>query len=108
MMGYASTESENLVPREYELARFLCQQIYEKFSYDGKVQVTIDGSKIVSVVTSFQNTKTIELEKLVRSIINADEYLINPAGEWTIGGFYSEFRLSVRIIVIYAYWRAVA
>ncbi|HEX9503984.1 MAG TPA: methionine adenosyltransferase domain-containing protein [Patescibacteria group bacterium] len=103
MMGYASTESENLVPREYELARFLCQQVYEKYSYDGKVQVTIDGSKIVSVVTSFQNTKTIELEKLVRSIINADEYLINPAGEWTIGGFDADSGLSGRKLVIDAY-----
>src|SRR5258708_39905631 len=26
MVGYASTESGNFVPREYEFARFLCQQ----------------------------------------------------------------------------------
>jgi S-adenosylmethionine synthetase len=73
------------MPKEYELARDLCMKVYEKYPYDGKTQVTIDGDKIKTVVVSFQNTKNADLLPLVKSIIKADEYLINPAGEWIIG-----------------------
>lgn len=100
MMGYACSETENFMPREYELARMLCKKIYEKYPYDGKTQVTIDGEKVRTVVASFQNTKTFELETLVRSIITADEYFINQAGEWTSGGFDADSGLSGRKIVI--------
>ena len=87
MIGYATRETENFMPLEYELARKLCRGIYEKYPFDGKTQVTVQGDKVRTVVASFQNTKTAELEKLVRGLIAADEYLINPAGEWTLGGF---------------------
>jgi S-adenosylmethionine synthetase len=85
MKGYATAETENMMPKEYELARNLCMKVYEKYPYDGKTQVTIDGDKIKTVVVSFQNTKNKELLPLVKNIIQADEYLINPAGEWTLG-----------------------
>ena len=65
-----------------------------------KTQVTIEGGKVRTVVASFQNTKTPELEKLVRGLIAADEYLINPAGEWTMGGFDADSGLSGRKIVV--------
>lgn len=100
MMGYACNDTENCMPREYELARMLCKKIYEVYPYDGKTQVTIDGEKVLTVVASFQNTKSAELETLVRSIIQADEYFINPAGEWTMGGFDADSGLSGRKIVI--------
>jgi S-adenosylmethionine synthetase len=100
MMGYATRETENLMPLEYELARNLCRKIYEKYPYDGKTQVTVEGTKIRTVVTSFQNTKTPELTVLVRKFIKADEYLVNPAGEWAMGGFDADSGLSGRKIVI--------
>ncbi len=100
MTGYATSETETYMPKEYELARSLCRKIYEKYPYDGKVQVTVDGERIMAVVTSFQNTKTQELEELIRSLINADEYFVNPAGEWHIGGFEADSGLSGRKIVI--------
>lgn len=100
MIGYAIDETESLMPREYELARNLCQKIYEKYPLDGKVQVTVDGTQVKTVVASFQNTKSPELLKLVQSIIQADEYLINPAGEWTLGGFDADSGLSGRKIII--------
>ncbi len=100
MMGYAVAETQNFMPREYELARNLCQQIYEKYPFDGKVQVTMDSEKILSVVASFQNSKNGELLALVKNFIQADEYLINPAGEWTLGGFDADSGLSGRKIVI--------
>lgn len=100
MMGYACRDTENFMPREYGLARMLCKKIYDVYPYDGKTQVTIDGEKILTVVVSFQNTKSTELETLVRSLIVADEYFINPAGEWSVGGFDADSGLSGRKIVI--------
>lgn len=100
MIGYAANESETFMPREYEIARSLCQEIYEVYPSDGKTQVTIRGEEVLAVVASFQNTKTKELEELVRSSIKADRYLINPAGEWRTGGFDADSGLSGRKIVV--------
>jgi len=110
MKGYATVETESMMPREYELARNLCMKVYEKYPYDGKVQVTLDGNDVKTVVASFQNSKNAELLSLVKSIIEANltakasvpavEYLINPAGEWTQGGFDADTGLSGRKIVV--------
>lgn len=100
MKGYATAESESLMPREYHLARMICQKIYEVYPYDGKTQVTIDGDKVTTVVASFQNSKNDELLALVKSLITADEYLINPAGEWTQGGFDADTGLSGRKLIV--------
>ncbi len=100
MVGHAFSETENLMPLEYELARNLCKNIFKKYPYDGKVQVTIEGEKIKTVVASFQNTKSEELETLVKSLITSEEYLINPAGVWMIGGFDADSGLSGRKIII--------
>ncbi len=104
MRGYATAETENLMPREYELARNLCMKIYEQYPHDGKTQVTLEVEsekyKVKSVIASFQNTKNPELLALVKKIIKADEYLINPAGEWTRGGFDADAGLSGRKIIV--------
>lgn len=124
MVGFATSSTPNLLPLEYELARSLCQQIYKVYPYDGKVQVTVDvgGDGVASggaphlaaapqvkcVVASFQNSKSSDLEALVRSLITADKYLINPAGEWQQGGFDADSGLSGRKLVVDAYGPAVA
>src|SRR3989344_1237027 len=101
MIGYATADTENFMPLEYELSRSLCQAIYEKYPHDGKVQITVDEKKnILAVVASFQNTRTEELLELVKFQIKADVYLINPAGEWNIGGFDADSGLSGRKIII--------
>jgi len=100
MTGYAVDETETFMPLEYETARQLCRQIYEKHPFDGKTQVTIANGEVQTVVASFQKTKTKELEELVRTLISADKYLINPAGEWEVGGFDADSGLSGRKIVI--------
>lgn len=100
MKGYATSETENMMPYEYELARKLCQKVFEKYPYDGKVQVTLNGNEVETVVVSFQNTKNVELLSLVKSIISSKEYLINPAGEWSLGGFDADTGLSGRKLVI--------
>ncbi len=100
MVGFASIETESLMPLEYELSRSLCREVYERYPYDGKVQVTLQDGKALTVVASFQNTDTDELLELVREKIPAETYLINPAGKWTIGGFDADSGLSGRKIII--------
>lgn len=100
MMGYATSETENFMSLEYELARNLCMKIFEKYPYDGKTQVTINDGKIQTVVASFQNTESSELLSLVKNIIKADEYFINPSGEWSQGGFDADTGLSGRKLII--------
>ncbi len=100
MKGYATSTTPNFMPLEYELARNLCMKVYEKLPYDGKVQVTLEDTKIKTVVVSFQNSKNELLTPLVKNIIEAEEYLINPAGEWTLGGFDADTGLSGRKLVI--------
>ena len=100
MKGYATSETKEYLPLEYTLARNLCQKIYEIYPYDGKVQVTIEGDRVRTVVASFQNTKSAELLELVKKIIKADEYLINSAGEWHKGGFDADAGLSGRKLIV--------
>ena len=111
MRGYATNATNSKLPKEYELARDLCQRIFEIYPYDGKTQVTINSSNIVTtIVTSFQNTKTpvlLELvKKIMREILMDDlqveniEYLINPAGEWEQGGFDADTGLSGRKLIV--------
>lgn len=103
MIGYACRDTKTFMPYEYELARSLCKSIYKKYPFDGKVQVTIDDKKVITVIASFQNTKSHNLEKLVKSLTKAKNYFINPAGEWPLGGFDADSGLSGRKIVIDAY-----
>ena len=100
MKGYATAETQNLMPLEYELARNLCMKIFEVYPNDGKTQVTIEDGEVKSVVTSFQNSKTSELLELVKSIIKSDEYFINQSGEWSQGGFDADTGLSGRKLIV--------
>lgn len=103
MVGYATRETESRMPLEYELSRRLCQALYQKYPTDGKVQVTLDGNRVLAVVASFQNAKTEEAKALLQGLVKADEYLVNPAGDWELGGFDADSGLSGRKIVVDAY-----
>lgn len=100
MKGYATSATAEYLPLEYVLARDLCQKIYKVYPFDGKTQVTVEDGKVIAVVVSFQNTKNDELLKLVKENIEAKEYLINPAGEWVVGGFDADTGLSGRKLII--------
>lgn len=110
MTGYATRETDTYMPKEYELARGLCQAVYEVYPYDGKTQVTLgNDGKIFSVVCSFQNAPTEELEKLVKETIpEAGEYHINPAGDWNQGGFDADAGLTGRKIIVDNYGPEIA
>ena len=115
MIGYACDETPELLPREVVLARRLNQYIYDEHPYDGKTQVTIapDGS-IASIVASFQNVPHDELEKLVREFIKKEkltgelELHINPAGDWSQGGFDADTGLTGRKLIVDNYGPRVA
>tara|TARA_B100002051_G_C16734941_1_gene640654 strand:- start:29 stop:976 length:948 start_codon:yes stop_codon:yes gene_type:complete len=110
MTGYATRETDTYMPKEYELARGLCQKVYEKYPYDGKTQVTLNqDGEVQSVVCSFQNAPTSELKPLVESVIpGAKEYHINPAGDWTQGGFDADAGLTGRKIIVDNYGPEIA
>ena len=108
MVGFACRDTENFMPLEYETARNLCRELYKIYPYDGKVQVTMEGPKTLTVVASFQNSSSVELERLARLLLPAENYLINPAGEWSQGGFESDSGLSGRKLVVDSYGPEVA
>ncbi len=108
MVGYACDETPQMLPLETVLSRNLCQFIYDKWPFDGKTQVTLDGDKIVSIVTSFQNAKHDELEKSVKDWLGKEPlakydnvvFHINPAGDWNIGGFEADAGLTGRKLIV--------
>ena len=115
MIGYACDETDEMLPREVVLSRRLNQYIYEKYPYDGKTQVTIaPDESIDSIVVSFQNAPHGELEKIVREFIAAEklngklELHINPAGDWSQGGFDADTGLTGRKLIVDNYGPRVA
>ncbi|MBQ3433111.1 methionine adenosyltransferase domain-containing protein [Candidatus Saccharibacteria bacterium] len=78
MIGYACDETPEMLPREVVLSRRLNQFIYDKYPYDGKTQVTLapDGS-LSSVVASFQNVPSNELQKTVSDWLTKEGFLEN-------------------------------
>lgn len=120
MVGYACDETKELLPLEVILARNLNQYLYKKWPYDGKTQVTLVDGVIHSVVASFQNAQTSELEAAVTGWLQTQKlagYLssgglaghipesrvelhINPAGDWKQGGFDADTGLTGRKLVV--------
>lgn len=109
MVGYACTETPELMPREVMLARSLCQFIYSYYPYDGKTQVTLNDQTIITIVASFQNVdrgtlfSVVELWLYNNKLENSNEaikVLVNPAGDWSQGGFDADTGLTGRKIVV--------
>jgi len=103
MVGYACNENEDHVPMEYYLARKLCKEIWDSVGKtDGKTQITINENKeLQAVVASFQNVNQTKLGEIVKAKMpNAKQYFLNPAGDWTVGGFDADTGLTGRKIAI--------
>ena len=88
------------------LSRRLNQYIYEKYPFDGKTQVTLKGSELVSVVASFQNVSKDDLTFRVKKFLEENnlntevEMHINPAGDWQQGGFDADTGLTGRKLIV--------
>jgi len=109
MVGYATSETEELLPLEFVLARKLNQYLYKIWPYDGKTQVTTKDGKIVSIVASFQHAKGAELKAKVLEWVEQEPNAItgealalhvNPAGDWEVGGFDADAGLTGRKLIV--------
>lgn len=110
MIGYACDETPEMLPREVVLSRRLNQFIFAKHPYDGKTQVTLCDNtgkcEVESIVASFQNTSQKELEELVQAFIEQEsltgklELHLNPAGDWSQGGFDADTGLTGRKLIV--------
>ena len=130
MFGYATDETEELMPMPISLAHKLAKRLTEvrkskELDYlgpDGKVQVTVEYDddkpvRVDTIVLSTQHKPEISLETLKKDIkekvINKvvpsnllDEntkYFINPTGRFVIGGPFGDSGLTGRKIIVDTY-----
>ena len=105
MIGYACRDNKEFLPQEYFLSRELNKFVFDKYPYDGKTQVTMNGNSL-RVVCSFQNAPGKELQKLVMEYFeDYPDYFIealhcNPAGNWNIGGFTADAGVTGRKLAV--------
>jgi S-adenosylmethionine synthetase len=108
MVGYATNETPEMLPLEVVLARELNQYIYKKWPFDGKTQITLKNSEIVSVVASFQFAPKPALLAHVKHWLRRQKRVplgildlhINPAGDWNVGGFDADAGLTGRKLIV--------
>ncbi|AMP20493.1 methionine adenosyltransferase [endosymbiont 'TC1' of Trimyema compressum] len=135
MFGYASDETEGLMPLPILLAHKLAQRLAEvrksgELPYlrpDGKTQVTVEYDddkpvRVETVVISTQHNPTVKqetiyedmIEKVVKPIIDSSlldentKYHINPTGRFVIGGPQGDTGLTGRKIIVDTYGGAAA
>jgi S-adenosylmethionine synthetase len=131
MFGYATNETEELMPTPISLAHKLARRLTEvrkngTFAYlrpDGKSQVTVEYDennkpvRVDAVVISTQHAETVSTEQLRSDILKhviqvvipahlLDEntkYHINPTGRFVIGGPMGDTGLTGRKIIVDTY-----
>lgn len=111
MVGYATSETPELMPLEVMLSRELNRIIFEKYGgkNDGKTQITLDTKtgQILAVVASFQNVSKADLTRDIKAWaedkslnLNASGIYCNPTGDWTIGGFEADTGVTGRKLAV--------
>lgn len=121
MVGYATRETPNYMPLEYELARRLNEYLWKLHPNDGKTQITLDTTlnverwtshvELVAVVASWCGTPHDILRAEVTEFLKKEELLaghdiaaaklhLNPAGDWNIGGFTADTGLTGRKLAV--------
>ncbi|MBN2585178.1 methionine adenosyltransferase [Patescibacteria group bacterium] len=120
MVGYATSETPEMLPLPFALARRITHKLFElgpelHLGPDGKAQVTVDDSgRPTKIVVSVQHpeTMTIEtaraliknkiLEPLFGNLANI-ELFINATGRFVVGGFDGDAGVTGRKLVVDAY-----
>lgn len=106
MVGYATAETPELLPKELIAARKLNQYLFKRWPNDGKTQVTLKNGKITAVVASFQHAKGTDLADAVSDWLKSEKHThkvtvyANPSGDWEQGGFEADTGLTGRKLVI--------
>ena len=129
MFGYASDETEELMPLAISLAHKLARQltfvrkegILPYLRPDGKTQVTVEYEddipvRVDTVVVSSQHSAEISLEELRRDILDKvilpivpeallkdTKFYINPTGRFVVGGPQGDSGLTGRKIIVDTY-----
>jgi len=106
MVGYATNETPEMMPKEYVLARRLAQHIskLEGYGPDGKCQVTLDDNGDVdTVILSVMNKdKKPFVDKDIEEILNhkIKNFYFNPTGKFEVGGFEADTGLTGRKLAV--------
>lgn len=106
MIGYATSETPELLPLEVVLSRRLNQYLFERWPFDGKTQITLKDDEVVGVVASFQNVEGSELRAAVDvwlkdyKVAKDVSIFTNPSGDWQIGGFDADAGLTGRKLAV--------
>jgi S-adenosylmethionine synthetase len=110
MVGYATSETKEMLPLEMALARTLIKSMGR---HDGKAQVSIEDGKVINVITSLCESgdlSDVHLEQAFDEHVapllagaKEDIWMQNPNGKWKIGGFAADAGLTGRKIVVDAY-----
>jgi len=130
MFGYASNETETLMPMPIYLAHKMSQRlsqvrksgVVEYLRPDGKTQVTIEYEnhkpvRVDTIVVSTQHHPDVERKTLEQDIIehvikasipenmldSATRYFINPTGRFVVGGPQGDCGLTGRKIIVDTY-----
>jgi S-adenosylmethionine synthetase len=132
MIGYACNETESLIPREYVLARDICQAISNMHDSetenwvipDGKCQVTVlPSGEVTSIVVTVQHTPSVYglvdrasiqeaireeiIDKVIKvvvpSAVDHARITVNGAGSFAVGGPAGDAGVLGRKIVVDAY-----
>ncbi len=122
MYGYATSETEEMLPRGVVLSHALARRL-EKLRRDttlpwlrpdGKTQVTISKGKVITALTSTQHAKNVSQEEIRKDLIKhlftpvlgsvkGVEILVNPTGKFVLGGFAADAGLTGRKIMVDTY-----
>ena len=110
MVGYACNETTEMIPLETLLSRQLNQALYQTWPFDGKTQITLKDGQIASVVASFQHATQAKLRAAVLDWLKSlpasiyqptsIDLHINPAGDWSVGGFEADAGLTGRKLIV--------
>lgn len=122
MYGYATDETEEMLPLGVVLSHKLARNLEALrrdgtlpwLRPDGKTQVTIDGGKVLTALTSTQHAEEVSQEEIKASLIehlfaptlgslDNVEILVNPTGKFVIGGFAADAGLTGRKIMVDTY-----
>ncbi len=122
MYGYATNETKEMLPLGVVLSHALARRL-EKLRRDGtlkwlrpdgKTQVTIANGKVITALCSTQHDKKVSQEEIRKQLIKHlftpvlgsvkdIEILVNPTGQFILGGFTADAGLTGRKIMVDTY-----
>jgi S-adenosylmethionine synthetase len=122
MYGFATDETDEYLPLGVVLSHKLARRlealrrdgVLSWLRPDGKTQVTIDDSTVVTALTSTQHEESVSQETIRAGLIehlfipilgdvSNIEILVNPTGTFTRGGFAADAGLTGRKIMVDTY-----